>query len=215
MVLSVKGAHQECLGFRQNDRGERAAMQLKINKDALDLVFRTLLTCRRRLNKKEEDAIFRLLKGTRLDEQIDYGKVLAVFPIDTETVFHRLGDFAVWQAPAGVDSYAINREHVVRHFSSTYHWNHVVASGLDITYKEVRHVSSWFLGHMLLPVRITSVHGEKVSGSYDYEGGKVWLLNLFAPREYKPVRDEIWAVHPKTFSQVEGELRSALRRNAH
>ena len=170
-------------------------MQLKIDKDALDLVFRTLLTCGCPVTGDEEREIFNLLKATRPGESIDYGRVLAVFRNNANTVFYRLGDFTVWQTPTGVDPYTINREHVVRHFSSTYHWNHVVASGLDSAYNRVRHIPSWFLGHMLLPVRVTDIRGNIVSASHEYQGGEVRLLNLFAPGEYKPERDEIWAVH--------------------
>src|ERR1035437_1073061 len=170
-------------------------MQLRITRDALDLVFRTLLTCGCPVTDAEERALFNLLKATPLTDTIEYVVVLDIFKPDANTVFHRLGDFTIWQAPTGVDQYSIEREHIVRHFASTFHWNQVVASGLVGAYKKVLHIPSWFLGDMLLPVRVTGVDGDVVSASYEYNGGEVRLSNLFAPNDYAPKPDETWAVH--------------------
>jgi hypothetical protein len=170
-------------------------MELRIERDALDLVFRTLLTCECPVTDAEERAIYDLLKVTPAAGTIDYSLVLAVFKPNANTVFGRLREFTIWQAPADADQYSIGREHVVRHFASSFHWNHVVASGLEGAYKKVLHIPSWFLGHMLLPVKVTSVDGDVVSAYYEYDGGKVHLSNLFAPKDYAPRPDETWAVH--------------------
>lgn len=170
-------------------------MQLRIDRDALDLIFRTLLTCHCPVTDEQEEAIFDLLSTARPDESIDYGQILKIVEPNADTVFRRLADFVVWQAPVGVDPYTINREHVIRHFSSTYHWNHVVAKGLPEAYKKVRHIPVWFLAHMLLPAKITHIADHVVSASYKCNGGEVRLLNIFTPKEHKSKRNEVWAVH--------------------
>lgn len=170
-------------------------MQLQITREALDLVFRTLLTCECPVTSDEERAIFELLEASPVGESIDYARVLAVFKPNANTVFRRLGEFAMWQAHAGSDEYTVGREHVVRHFASTFHWNQVVASGLEGAYKKVLNIPTWFLGHMLLPARVTAVDGDTVSASYEYSGGEVVLSNLFAPHRHEPRPGEVWAVH--------------------
>jgi hypothetical protein len=170
-------------------------MQLQIDRDALELTFRTLLTCRCPVTDDEERAIFDILKSTPQEEPIDYDNVLDVFPPAANTVFNRLADFTVWQAPTDVDYYSVKRDHVIRHFASSYHWNQVVAHGLDGVYKKVKSIPSWFLGHMLLPAKIIGIDGELASASYEYDGGLIMLLNLYAPKMYNPKPDEIWAIH--------------------
>jgi hypothetical protein len=170
-------------------------MQLTIDRDALELTFRTLLTCRCPVTEDEEQAIFEILESTPHNESINYNKVLEIFPSEANTVFSRLADFSVWQAPTGVSLYCINRDHVIRHFASSYHWDQVVAQGLVGSYKKVKSIPSWFMGHMLLPSRVVSVEGETATASYEYEGGNIMLTNLFAPKMYNPKPGEIWAVH--------------------
>jgi hypothetical protein len=48
---------------------------------------------------------------------------------------------------------------------------------------------------MLLPVRITSVEDNRITASYEYNGGNVAISNLFAPNNYEPRPDETWAIH--------------------
>jgi hypothetical protein len=170
-------------------------MHIQIYRDALDLVFRTLLSCECPVTESEERNIFQLLTSSRRGDAIDYERVLKVFKPDQDTVFRRLHDFAIWSAPADSQVYIITRDHVIRHFSSTFHWNQVVAQGMSGAYKKVLHIPSWFLGHMLLPVRITRVEGEVMSAAYEYEGGRVILHNLFSSSVDRPKCDETWAAH--------------------
>ncbi len=170
-------------------------MQLVIRRDALELVFRTLLTCGCPITESEERQVHDIMASTPSGEAIDYARILGIFRPNANTPFHRLADFAVWQAPIGVDPHVVNREHVIRHFSSSYHWSHVVAHSLQDAYKKVRHIASWFLAHMLLPVRITGVSGDALSALYEYDAGQIRLLNLFSPGRDQPRSDEIFAVH--------------------
>ena len=104
--------------------------------------------------------------------------------------------------------FTITTDHVIRHFASSYHWNQVVADGMTGAYKKVLSVPRWFLGHMLLPVRITHVHTDGVTAVYEYVAceeapfpmtGEVHqaieLKQLFAPDVYQVKVGETWAVH--------------------
>lgn len=170
-------------------------MDLRIDRGALDLVFRTLLTCGCPVSGDEERAIFDLLQVTPVGETVDYAAVLSIFKPNANTVFRRLGDFVIWQAPVGEQSCVIDRRHVVRHFACTFHWNQVVADGLSGAYKKVLHIPTWCVSHMLLPVRIASVEGDKVAAVYEFDGGSIGIINLFAPHGYDPQPGEVWAVH--------------------
>lgn len=170
-------------------------MQLAIDRDALELAFRLLLTCGCPVSDDEESRLHRIIESTPADTSIDYDEILHVFPPHANTPLQRLGDFSVWQAPTGIDTHTIDREQVVRHFSCSYHWHHVTANAIQNAYKKVRHVPTWFLAHMLLPVRVTGVDGDSCSAVYEYRDGRIVLANLYAPTTGGPQEDEIWAVH--------------------
>ncbi len=174
---------------------EGADMKVRIDRGALDLTFRTLLSCKCPVTDKEEQQLFDLLSGMRDGDTLDYGLVLAVFKPNANTVFRRLHDFSVWMAPANSEDFTITREHALRHFACSFHWNQVVADGLSGAYKKVLFVPSWFMGHMLLPARITEVAGDVVHAVYEYDGGTIKLMNLFAPNVYQPDVGETWGVH--------------------
>ncbi len=171
------------------------AMQLRITRDALDLVFRTLLTCGCPVTDDEGRGVLDVVQASSADEAVDYDLVLAVFKPNADTVFQRLAEFSGCQAQVGGGERVIVREHAIRYFASSYHWNHVVADGLDSAYKKVIHIPTWFLAHMLLPARVTAVDDDVVTATYEYGDGEVVLSNLFAPIAYDPRLGEVWAVH--------------------
>jgi len=170
-------------------------MKVIIDRPALDLTFRTLLSCKCPATDKEERGVFDLLSRMREGDTLDYGRVLRVFKQNPDNVFRRLHDFALWMAPAAAAQFIITRDHVIRHFASSFHWHQVVADGMTSAYEKVLFVPSWFMGHMLLPARVTRVHGEAVAAVYEYEDGSIQLTNLFAPNAYEPKVGEKWAVH--------------------
>ncbi|MHB9004597.1 MAG: hypothetical protein ACYC6C_11145 [Coriobacteriia bacterium] len=170
-------------------------MNIRIEREALDLTFRTLLSCKCPVTDKEEQELFELLSGMNDGEMLDYSRVLKVFKPNANTVFRRLGEFSAWMAPAEADEFVITRDHAIRHFASSFHWHQVVADGLTGAYKKVLFIPSWFMGHMLLPARITEVAGDTVTAVYEYDGGNIELTNLFAPNAYEPKVGEMWGVH--------------------
>jgi len=183
---------------RQPGQKEGGDMRLTIETRALELTFRMLLTCGCPVTKDEEKALFDLIQsfeGPQIPREIPYARVLSIFPAGTRTPFHRIRDFYVWQAPTAAESHRICRDHIIRHFASSYHWDHVVARGLEEGYGQVTSIASWFLGHMLLPARVVSVGRTHVSLVHTYPGGEIQLKGLFFPNAWPPAVDEIWAVH--------------------
>lgn len=169
-------------------------MNLSIDRDALELAFRVLLSCRCPVTPEQELALFRLLEAAGAAEPIGYDRVLGIFPAGALSPFHRLGQFAGWVLPAHAER-VIQREHVLRHFASSYHWDHVVAAGLSSAYVNVVRVAPYLVGHQLLPVRLCTEDDGSVSGTYTFAGGEVALRHLFLPPGYEPDAAASWAVH--------------------
>lgn len=189
--IQVEGANSW-----DSDKGaEGADMKVRIDREALDLTFRTLLSCKCPVTDKQERQLFELLSGMKSGDTLDYGLVLAVFKPNENTVFRRLHDFSVWMAPASAENFTITREHAVRHFACSFHWHQVVADSMSGAYKMVLSVPTWFMGHMLLPARITEVAGGTINAVYEYDGGSIDLTSLFAPNSYEPKVGEMWGVH--------------------
>jgi len=170
-------------------------MRVVINKDALDLTFRAILTCQCPVTAAEEKAVFDVLVGTPDGGVADYGTLLGIFKPNSNNVLRRVHDFSTWLAPVDVDPFVITRDHVIRYFASTFHWNHVVAEGMSGAYKKVLYVPSWFIAHMLVPARVIEVGEQAVHMMYEWDGGQIELRNLFAPRGSKPAVGEVWGVH--------------------
>jgi len=170
-------------------------MQVSIERGALDLTFRTLLSCQCPVTGDEERAVFDLLSGMSAGDTLDYALVLAIFKPNASTVFHRLAEFSVWMASASADEFTITRDHIVRHFASSFHWHQVVADGMRGAYRKVLSVPSWFIGHMLLPAKVVEVSDEALTAVYEYDGGSIRLTNLFRPNDYESKVGETWCVH--------------------
>ena len=66
---------------------------------------------------------------------------------------------------------------------------------MDDAYKKVCSISSWFVAHMLLPLRITEINDDTATAEYEYKKDKIKFINLYAPKLYNPKVDQLWAVH--------------------
>jgi hypothetical protein len=120
---------------------------------------------------------------------------LKIFDENDSTVFHRLADFTIWSARMNNDKLIIERENVLRHFASSYHWDHVVGQNMDHSYRKVISVPKWFIGHMLLPVEIVVTTKNSIKASYNFKEGQIELKNLFIPPEFDISSTKSWAVH--------------------
>ncbi len=172
-------------------------MRLSIETRALELTFRMLLTCGCPVSGDEEKALFDLLLSAKgqMSPDIAYDRVLSIFPEGANTPFHRIRDFYIWQAQVAAVSHRICRDHIIRHFASSFHWDQAVARGLEEGYGQVTSVASWFISHMLLPARVVSLARDHVDLIYPFPGGEIQLKNLFFPKAHPPAVGETWAVH--------------------
>ena len=170
-------------------------MNIQIRKNALDLLFRVILSCKCPLKEIEEESIFNLFRKLKSGETLDYNELLGIFKENTETVIHRLVDFSIWFASTDSKPLIIEREHVLRHFASSYHWNYVVGESMPNAYKKVISISSWFISHMLLPVKINIGSDESVTGTYRFNNSEIKLKNLFLPPEFDFDETKIYCSH--------------------
>lgn len=168
---------------------------LRMEHPALELVFRMLLTCGCPITETEERSLFDLLQAYEPDTDFEMDRVLSLFPENADTPFHRIRAFYIWQARVDSESHLITRDHIIRFFASSYHWDHAVAPGLAEGYGQVKSIASWFLSHMLLPAQVTRVGRGHVDLVYAWPGGEILLKNLFRPRSWDPGIGEVWAVH--------------------
>jgi hypothetical protein len=142
-----------------------------------------LLSCQCPLTDQEERALFDRLVALKPGDTIDYTELLSIFKPDENNAIRRLVHFSIWMAPAGCREIVIERDHVLRHFASSYHWDHVVAPNLPVAYKKVMSIPKWFISHMLLPVALERAGNGELNGIYRFEGGEIRLKNLFMAPE--------------------------------
>lgn len=141
-------------------------MWIAISREPLELTFRMLLNCQCRLSNEQEWALFSFLAAQNPGAILDCRELVAIFKPHDKTPTHRLVHFSVWMAPAGTREMVIERGHVLRHFASSYHWEHVVASSLPTTYKKVASIQTCFLSRMLLPIALERMAKGEVHGLY-------------------------------------------------
>lgn len=170
-------------------------MHISIRQEALELTFRMLLSCQCPLSDEQERALFNLLVVLKPGAALDCRGLLAIFKPHENTPIHRLVSFSVWMAPADAKEIVIEREQVLRHFASSYHWDHVVAPNLPTAYKKVVSIPTWFLSHMLLPVRLERTGNGELHGIYRFGDGEIRLENLFLAPELREFDAAVWGVH--------------------
>lgn len=170
-------------------------MRVLIRQEALELTFRMLLSCQCPLTDEQEWALFDRVVVLKPGATLDCRELLAIFKPHENTPLHRLASFSVWMAPAGSREIVIEREHVLRHFASSYHWDHVVAPNLPAAYKKVVSIPTWFLSHVLLPVALERGGGGELNGIYCFDGGEIRLQNLFLAPEFADLDASVWGVH--------------------
>jgi hypothetical protein len=180
---------------RKTPAGREAAMRVLIKHDSLDLLFRLALSCRCPFTDEEEQAIFHRLSELKKTKTMDYADLLKAFPSGADNIFHRLGQFCSWFFPFDSLKYVIERENVLRYFASSHHWSGVVERNLQDSYKMVRSVPKWFIGHMLLPVTLERADGGRIDGSFRFEGGCIRLSNLFLPPDFAGSKSDTFGVH--------------------
>jgi hypothetical protein len=170
-------------------------MRISIRREAFELTFRMLLSCQCPLTDEQERALFDRLVALKSDDTIDCTELLSIFKPDENNAIRRLVHFSVWMAPAGSKEIVIEREYALRHFASSYHWDHVVAPNLPTAYKKVLSIPTWFISHMLLPVALERAGNGELSGIYRSADGEISLKHLFIAPELADLNASIWGVH--------------------
>jgi len=172
-----------------------------IDRDALELAFRVILSCETPEGTEQECTIFELLESMGPLDVLDYQEILSVYKPNANVVLRRLRDFAALMIDPAPEAgpLVVRREHVLRHFASTYHLNQVVAPKLRDSYQRVLDIPSWFVGHLILPCEVVGIAGELAEARFVHAGGAVRLRNLYVPPGLDPRPSEIWGVH---FSHV-------------
>jgi hypothetical protein len=170
-------------------------VRISLRQAALELAFRMLLSCQCPLTDEQERALFDHLVAMNPGDTIDSSELLSIFKPNENTPIQRLVNFSVWMALAGSKEIVIEREHVLRHFASSYHWDHAVAPNLPSAYKKVVSIPVWFISHMLLPVALERTENGELNGIYRFEDGEIRLKNLFIAPELVDLNAGIWGVH--------------------
>lgn len=170
-------------------------MRVLIRQEALELTFRMLLSCQCPLTDEQERALFNCLTALKPGTTLDCRELPTILNAHDNTPINRLVHFSVWMAPAHANEIVIERDYVLRHFSSSYHWNHVVSPTLSAAYAKVRSIPTWFLAHMLLPVALERTGNGAIHGIYHFKDGEIRLHNLFLPPELADLDPPVWGVH--------------------
>ena len=160
--------------------------------EALELAFSIVLSCPCDVTHEQERRVFAYLHGLAPDEVADYAPVLAAFD-SSDTPFHGLAAFTGWMADDGAEA-TIERVHVLRCNSSSYHWQ-LAAATLPAQSRRVSSVSRWLLSHTVIPVSVTSAAGVSPRAEYSYAGGAAVFDNIFLPPEFDPGVSKLWAIH--------------------
>jgi hypothetical protein len=170
-------------------------VRISMRQEALELTFRVLLSCQCPLTDEQERALFDRFVALKPGDTIDCTELLSIFKSNENTPIQRLVHFSVWMTPAGSKEIVIEREHVLRHFASSYHWDHVVAPNLPAAYRKVVSIATWFIGHMLLPIALVRTGNGILNGIYRFGDGEIRLKNLFIAPEIVDLNAGIWGVH--------------------
>jgi hypothetical protein len=170
-------------------------VRISIRQEALELTFRMLLSCQCPLTDEQERALFDRIVALKLGDTIDCAELLSVFKPNENNAIQRLVHFSMWMAPGGSKEIVIEREHVLRHFASSYHWDHVVAPNLPAAYTKVVSIPTWFISHMLLPITLERVGNNELNGIYRFADGEIRLKNLFIAPELADFNAGVWGVH--------------------
>lgn len=118
-------------------------------------------------------------------------------------MFDRLRDFCLYSKDS-LDEILITKEDVYRHFCCTYHWK-VVEDALISSYKDIVNVPTWFVGHMLLPVKLEE-RGKETHAEYSFSNTKIRFLNIFRPPDIKLEKNGLYSIH---FASVISKIDSA------
>lgn len=184
-------------------RGDKK-MYFKIDRTAFKYLLNVLLSCRCPVSEDTEAKLVNYFKSTAGKDVVDYEPVISIANEEGETVFHRLREFCTYSIDHFSFDPIISVNDVLRHFCTAYHW-HVVEEALAKSYRSINNIPSWFISHMLLPVKLNTHQGE-IIGTFIDSLGSLTLRNLFLPLDLQTKEGSLFCVH---FASVIGEISSS------
>jgi hypothetical protein len=193
-------------------------MILKIETEAAKSLLNVLLSCRCPIKEEAEEKIVHYYSSHKSEQCFDFQRIVEIASeSDDDTVFHRLRDFCLYSKD-DLDEILITKEDVYRHFCSTFHWK-VIEDALVSSYKDIRSIPAWFVGHMLLPVRLREKN-KMIYAEYAAAGLEIRLLNIFTPNDIKFESNGLYSMHfasvistitPAQFRTINQQLESIKR----
>ncbi|MGD6851749.1 MAG: hypothetical protein ACQCN6_06810 [Candidatus Bathyarchaeia archaeon] len=180
-------------------------MILEIETDAALILLKVLLSCQCAISKKTEEEIAHYLLSQRSKISVDFKRLIDLAGGPTfDTVFRRLRDCCFY-SKNNLDKVVITKEDVYRHFCSAYHWKineEALTTIPENANTPISNVASWFVGHMLLPVRLMDEKGS-VRAEYSGSDSKISIFNVFIPPDMELHKDAIYSMH---FASVISEI---------
>lgn len=157
-------------------------MKMFINNVAYKNLLKVLLSCRCPLSENVESDLVNYYINNSSTNNLDYSEIMEITKAEgKETVFDRLKEFILYSVDDFSRTYVISVEDVIRHFCSGFHWRRT-AQLLSASYINLTDLPSWFVGHMLTPVRIVQESGSPLA-RYSYSGGSMLFKNIFIPSD--------------------------------
>jgi len=169
-------------------------MKISINTRAYKTLINVLLSCRCPISKETEKDLIDYYKSKVSSNILNYSDVIKIANGEKkETVFHRLKEFCIYSIDDLGREYIISEEDVIRHFSSAFHW-HLLERGLIDSYKNVINIPSWFIGHMLMPVKLQK---KSIPVKAQYQYGKRFIIfsNVFLSKDIIFNLDSYYCIH--------------------
>lgn len=186
-------------------------MNLEIETDAAITLLKVLLSCQCPISKKTEEEIAQYILPQRNKPSIDYKKIIEIAGgPKKDTVFKRLRDCCFY-SKNNLDEVVITKKDIYKHFCSAYHWKineETFLSTPERANTPITNAPSWFIGHMLLPVKLTQEKGS-TNAEYAGSGFKIHLFNVFTPPDIKIQTNRSYAIH---FASVISEINIAQSR---
>ncbi len=182
-------------------------MDLKIEREAAKVLLNVLLSCKDPIREDLEKKLIDYFLSKKNERIFDFQKMVTIAEESgSDTGFHRLRDFCLY-SKNDLDEVIITREDVYRHFCSTYHWK-VVEDSLVSSYKSIINIPTWFVGHMLLPVKLKK-RNKATYAEYSFSNLTIDMQNVFVPPEFKVQESGIYAIH---FASIVSEINPAVSR---
>jgi hypothetical protein len=183
-------------------------LTLEIETEAAKALLRILLSCQCPITKEAEEKITHYFASQQRRPALNFQKMIDLAGGGKlDTAFRRLRDCCFYYK-TDLDEMAITKEDVIRHFCSVFHWKFnadTMAACPKGVNTPITDAASWFVGHMLLPVKLKK-ENDSVHAEYSGSDFKLQLFNVFTPQDIEIEEDTMYAIH---FASVISEITHA------